>query len=559
MAWDTACPDWSARIQDGRSLIPDLPIDAKEAARAVAIFDRLKLPDVPGTPLMKDAAGDWMRDLVRAVFGSGGINPATNARWIQEFFALVGKKNSKTTGGASIMVTALLMNKRPRAEFLLIAPTLAIADLAFNQAVGMIEADEVLAKKFHVTPHLKSIRYRPTGAVLRVKSFDPKIVTGAKPSGVLLDELHVIASAPDADRVIGQLRGGMISQPEAFFITITTQSERPPAGVFKAELQKARNVRDGLLKAPILPVLYEFPESVDWRNPDNWWMVVPNRGRSITIERLKSEFEVAEATGEAELIRWASQHLNVEIGLALGSDAWAGARYWEGAADEELRDLDALLDRSEVAVVGIDGGGLDDLLGLAVLGRCKTTKDWLLWSHAWAHEDVLERRKEIVPRLRDFEREGSLTICKEPTQDVQEVAEIAARVRDAGLLPEKYGVGLDPVGVAQIIDELAAKGISGDALAPIFQGYKLAGSVWGMERKLKDGTFWHAGFDLMAFCVGNAKAEQKGNAVLITKQAAGKAKIDPLVAAFDAVALMSRNPEASGGPSVYATRGALVI
>jgi phage terminase large subunit-like protein len=550
--WRFACPDWVERLRQGRSLVPDLPLDRVEGDRAVGIFNKLRLPDVVDQPVMATAAGEWFRDIVRAAFGS--LDSATGRRRVAEIFALVPKKNSKTTGGAGIMVTALLMNERPRAELLFVGPTQEIADLAFSQAQGMIEADDYLTARFQIQEHLKTITDRRSKAKLKIKTFDMKVMTGSKPVVVLLDEVHIMSTYSYASRVIGQIRGGLLANPESLLIMISTQSDQPPAGAFKAELQYARGVRDGRIADDVrmLPVLYEFPEAMQvdpakpWMDPANWPMVLPNLGLSISLDRLVGEFKVAVEKGEEELRRWASQHLNVEIGLAMHADRWRGADYWLAAEDPTLT-LDALLARSEVAVVGIDGGGLDDLLGVAVMGRCKTTKTWLLWAKAWAQSDVFELRKDIAERLRDFQTDRDLVACTSPTQDIDEVVALVVQVRDSGLLPEKHGIGLDPQGVSALVDRLAEEEISGEQLVGIPQGYKLAGAVWGMERKLKDGTLLHAGQPLMAWCVGNAKAEQRGNAVLITKQTAGKAKIDPLCASFNAATLMARNPEATMG------------
>ncbi len=550
MAWDFACKDWRERLRDGRTLVPDLPLDKEWADVAVDFFNGLHLPDVPGRPALKTAAGEWQRDIVRAVFGSLSKD---KVRQVPELFAMVPKKNSKTTGGAAIMLTAMLMNKRPRAEFILVGPTQEIADLAFQQAAGMIDADPagMMQKKFKVQEHIKTIVHTGTKAKLKIKTFDLKVMTGAKPAGVLVDELHQIATNSFAGRVLRQIRGGTIANPEAFLIFITTQSDEPPSGVFKSELQHARAVRDGRVKeSRMLPVLYEFSEEEQtspakpWLDPANWPKVLPNLGLSITLDRLKSDFEEAKQKGEEEVRIWASQHLNVEIGLALHNDRWRGADYWEGAKLEGLT-LDELLRRCEVVVVGIDGGGLDDMLGMAVLGRTRTTHEWLLWTHAWVQKDVINLRPEISEKLRDFEADGDLTVCESPTQDVTELADIVQRIEQAGLLPEKLGVGLDPYAISAIVDALAERQIGGETLSAIRQGAALSPASWGMERKLKDGTLWHAGQPLMAWCVGNARTEQRGNAILITKQTAGRSKIDPLVAAFNAVMLMSRNPLAT--------------
>lgn len=242
-----------------------------------------------------------------------------------------------------------------------------------------------------------------------------------------------------------------------------------------------------------------------------------------------------------------AKHLNVEIGLNLRSDRWAGADFWERAAEKTLT-LDELLRRSDVAVVGIDGGGLDDLLGLAVLGRDSETRQWLHWGHAWAHEIVLERRKEIAPALRDFANAGDLTVVKAPGEDVVAVADIVCRVRDAGLLPEKLSVGVDAAGIGAIVDELTseARGITMEQITGISQGWKLNGAIKTTERQVAGGQLKHCGSPLMAWAVGNAKVVPAGNAISITKQASGAAKIDPLMALFNAVSLMALNPAGAG-------------
>lgn len=567
MPFDFGCPDWFEKLQRGETPIADLPIDPVAAENAVAVFNKLRLPDVPGQPELREAAGEWIRDVVRAVFGSMQTAAGVpEVRQVGEVFILVPKKNAKTTSAAAIALTFMLLNTRNHADMLIIGPTQKISDVAFEQAKGMIAADEYLQRRLHVQDHKKTIVDRITKTRLMVRTFGMDVLTGAKPIFCLIDEIHILGAIPYAADVIRQIRGGMLPFPESVLVMITTQSDHPPQGVFKSELQYARGVRDGRITdgVRLLPVLYEFPEAIQidpaapWRNPEMWHLVTPNMGLSISLDRLVSGYQRAVEDGQGELIAWATQHLNVEIGMALHSNRWIGADHWKQAARPGLT-LAQILTECDVVTDGIDGGGLDDLYALAVLGRHRVTKVWMGWVHAWAHPEVFERRKEIAALLREFEKAGDLTVCTDPTQDIREIADHIAEVMAMGLLPDQGAVGLDPYGVAALIDELAGRGLTDDMMAPIKQGAALSPAIWGLERKLKDGTFVHCGQPMMDWVLGNAIAEQRGNALLITKQTAGKAKIDPLMALFNAVTLMTRNPEAAGGPSVYEGRGLLVV
>ena len=134
-----------------------------------------------------------------------------------------------------------------------------------------------------------------------------------------------------------------------------------------------------------------------------------------------------------EIVRGASQHLNIEIGLALWLDRWVGADYWEQATDSSLT-LDNVLSRSDVVVMGIDGGGSTTFREPAVLGREKETRRWLLWSRGWAHQSVLERRKGKRPTCAISKMMGSFPCTNKFGLDIAAVSQLAKRIDDKRLL-----------------------------------------------------------------------------------------------------------------------------
>lgn len=542
--WTTSCVDWAERLKTGRSIIPP-PIYPEQAARALEIFKQLRVVDLPGRPTFGECAGQWVFDFVAAIFGA--YDAETGRQLIREFGLLISKKNTKSTIAAGIMMTALIMCWREEEEHLILAPTKEVADNSYKPASAMVRADEELSALFHVQDHFRTITHRVNRNSLKVVAADTDTVSGKKAGRILVDELWVFGKRSNAEAMFMEALGGQVSREEGWVIYLTTQSDEPPAGVFKERLDYWRRVRDGEIHDPrTLGVLYEFPahmvESKAYLDPSNFYITNPNLGRSVSREWLEDNLRKNQSKTDGALQQFLAKHLNVEIGLALRSDRWPGADFWERQACP--LSLSQILERAEVVDVGIDGGGLDDLLGLCVIGRDAETREWLCWAKAWAHRSVLDRRKEIAPRLLDFAAQGDLVLVDELGRDVEEVAATVFEIEQAGLLDK---VGADPAGVGAILDALVDAGVPQEKIVGISQGWRLGAAIKTAERKLAEGTLKHAGQPLMAWCVGNAKVEPRANSILITKQASGSAKIDPLMAMFDAVSLMSLNPEGRSG------------
>lgn len=567
LTWSTSCPDWETRIRDRRSLIPFEPLFPDEAKEAREAFSKLRIVDAPGRPTMEEACLPWVFDFVEAIFGS--YDRVSGRQLIRHFFQLVAKKNSKSTVAAGIMLTALMRNWRESGEYYILAPTKEVADNSFFPARDMVRADPKLSAMFHIQEAQRLITHRKTRAFLKVVAADSDVVSGKKTIGLLVDELWLFGKRANAGSMIREAAGGLSSRPEGFVIYLSTQSDKPPDGVFAQELEEFRSIRDGKIVDPErLGVLYEFPrsmiESGEYAKPENFYITNPNLGRSVDERYLISERTKADRVGKSALIDFDAKHLNVQVGLAMRADGWAGAQVWQRGIEYGL-SLDAILDRCEVVTVGIDGGGLDDLLGVGVIGREKGTKRWLGWAHALISDVGIERRKANIESYDRFERDGDLTKFEyvKPQdgaagtpENIRFVVDLVKRIQERGLLAQ---VGVDAAGIGAIVDALGEIGITQDAetLDAVRQGIALMGAIKTIETKLADYSFRHGGQPLLAWCAGNLRVVPTPTAMRVARDESGFGKVDPIMALFNAAHLMCLNPD--NAVSAYETKDLLVL
>jgi len=587
--WSTACPDWEDRIVKGESLIPFDPLFPAEAQAALDIFKSLKIVDAPNSPTMGAACRQWVFDFVASIFGA--YDAETGRRLIQYFFLLISKKNSKSTLAAGIMVTALIRNWRESGEFYILAPTKEIADNSYIPARDMVQADPDL--KAILKPSAgRVIEHRNTGAILKVVAADNETVSGKKTIGLLVDEKWLFGKRAGASNMLLEAQGGLASRPEGFVIDLSTQSDAPPAGVFKQTLDEFRDIRDGKIVAPHkLPVLYEFPKRLlkdeQYLKPENWGVTNPNLRASVDERYIADQLATAQRAGRAEVVGFLAKHLNVQIGQSLRADGWAGAMVWKRGACPGMTSqqwLDTILSSCEVVTVGVDGGGLDDLLGVGVIGRERGTDRWLGWSHGLISTVGAWQRKKNAEDYLRFKKAGDLTVFRfghadeemiddDPIMadlladvppsdpdpkalppDIRYVVDLVSRIKELGLLAQ---VGVDAAGIGAIVDALAKIGVTQDAetLDAVRQGIAMMGAIKTVERKLADGSFRHGMQELLGWCVGNLVIVPTATAMRVGRDEAGFGKVDPLMALFNAAHLMCLNPQAVPNFSVSAMIG----
>jgi phage terminase large subunit-like protein len=161
-----------------------------------------------------------------------------------------------------------------------------------------------------------------------------------------------LAATSTRPKVLRQIRGGLDKTNEGALLITTTQSDEIPAGAFKDELYMARKIRDGHYRGavirPMLPVLYEFPTASrrtrSMGRPGQLADGDAEPGRSVHLHDLIPDWNSEKEKGDRPTRIWASQHLNIEMGIGMKTDGWAGVEFW--AAGRRRHDHARYADRA---------------------------------------------------------------------------------------------------------------------------------------------------------------------------------------------------------------------
>jgi hypothetical protein len=247
----------------------------------------------------------------------------------------------------------------------------------------------------------------------------------------------------------------------------------------------------------LLPVMWEFPQELQrdkgyWRDSRNWKPLLPNLGRSIDPQRLIDDYRNnGIATDEAEQI-WASQHLNIEIGVGIGDERLGAVRIIGTMQAESRRSPSRIFSRvAKLRPSAVDVGGIDDLSGS---GCHRPRKDHAAMAAAGIKRGASPQRasgfaKISRQRLLDCQKEGSLTICRHcPARSSSRAFGDGVRAGDclaACCRRTRTRSGLIRTMSRRSIEELIKRGVTDEMLrssACRVQRYRRR--WWGLEHKL---------------------------------------------------------------------------
>ena len=529
----------SSREEDGDARFY---FDADAADRAVAWIETLHLRGEGGADGGKLTLMPDQRETVRAIFG--WKERRTGRRRYRRVSIWKPRGNGKTPFAVAIALYVLFTSGVPAAEIYSIAADRKQAEISFEDGKHMVLSSKVLHGASRVLR--RSIEYTRHGSEWNVWSSEAKTKHGFRPLVVVFDELHTQKKRELWSAVKTGLGKG---SRETLLITISTAGVYDPESLGYTEYAYAKKVAAGVVEDPnFLPVIFEADPAVAndgrWATREVW--AACNPGLGITIQEAVLEDEARQAKEDpAALAEFLQLRLNI----------WVQAAQAAILPEQYARChvLPLLVEGPRpTAFGGMDVGEKDDLTAAAL---CIPHKDGTYSATGMIFmpesKAVKLSQKHGVDYL-DWQRRGFVQWSGVNFVDTDDMRAWWKRQRELYDLRE---VGFDPWNAYRLAEQL----LNEDRVKTVEIPQTMKGLSEATKEFLElvaDGRFRAGENPALRWMASNLVLFRDGKGNVVPQKQSKNAKIDLVVAWLNA---FSRARLQSNGPSVYETRGVIVL
>lgn len=306
----------------------------------------------------------------------------------------------------------------PRYNISIVANSELQAKTSFREIYDSIEGNEVLEKMFYRTK--VEILSNDTKSIVQYHTSNASTKDGLRDGCVIYDEIHQYENF-DTVNVFSSGLGKVPNAREFFIGTDGFVRE----GFLDKTKERAMNILEGKdLDDPLFPFICKIDEPKEMDNPNVWEKANPmfSEPRSAyasgLFKKVLTQYKQL-ANNPSNREEFMTKRMNLpEVDLAKSVASWDDIL----ATARPLPDL-----KQRTCIGGLDFASIRDFAAVGLL--FKVGEDYIWKTHSFVRKEFLNTVKLKVP-IKEWEKEGHLTIVDGPVIDIQHIVNWFVRMRE---------------------------------------------------------------------------------------------------------------------------------
>jgi phage terminase large subunit-like protein len=512
--------------------------DPDAADRAVRFIEGYVIPSTIGKPIR---LLPWQAEgVVRPLFG--WKRPDGRLRYRRATIS-TAKKSGKTVLVSSLLAYGMLGGLCPSPFVASASTSRENASQVYRELAFSIRKNKKLNALCKCLDSLKEIRCKSKDARYRAFSADAGASEGENLSLCVNDETHAHVS----DRLYRSLEYSTVARADGLFINCSTAGA--DQGHFWYDVFKyAQGVQSGeIIDTSSLPFICTIPDEADIEDPAVWKLTNPSLGVSFSEEDFRRDYERAKAGGTADLLSFKRYRLNM---WCRAEDSFIDPAKFDlcfgPVTEAELKD--------KPLFVGADLSQTTDPCSVSCVWALGERK-YFVRSHAWVCEEGVRRREQTnLPKYRQFQAEGTMTITPGTVNDYRRIKEHIQQLRQRYNLKE---VIFDQYNAIEMATELMGDGLTVFRQPQNHRHY--TAPMKEFEITLNEGRLQHDGNKLLRWALANTHLDVDAMGNCKPSRDKSLDKVDPAISTLMAFGRAVEVTVMGSKPSVYEGRGIFVL